>query len=196
MGVINKPIEYEDTFSNIIAPYESYIGVHFEVKYYVKVTITKKLLNIEKNFVKNFVIQNIQKPPILIDCSKMEIGVSDKVHIEYEINQNKYHLTDIIVGKMYFLDVFCMIKSIEVQIVKKENNSNNILVGRVEVCDGQPYEGDLIPFRLYLSGKGLGPTIKNEIYSVKYFLKILIILENDKTLYKTQELIFWRKEFL
>lgn len=33
----------------------------------------------------------------------MEVGIEDCLHIEFEYNKSKYHLKDVIVGKIYFL---------------------------------------------------------------------------------------------
>ena len=34
---------------------------------------------------------------------KMEVGIEECLHIEFEYNKSKYHLKDVIVGKIYFL---------------------------------------------------------------------------------------------
>jgi vacuolar protein sorting-associated protein 26 len=33
----------------------------------------------------------------------MEVGIEDCLHIEFEYNKSKYHLRDVVVGKIYFL---------------------------------------------------------------------------------------------
>lgn len=33
----------------------------------------------------------------------MEVGIEDCLHIEFEYNKSKYHLKDVVVGKIYFL---------------------------------------------------------------------------------------------
>ena len=177
--------------------------MHFSVKYYVRLTITRKLFNTVKTYEKPFYVQNLSKPPVIVGNCRMEIGVSEKLHMEYELFQNKFHLNDVITGKLYFINVLTNIKSIEVQLIKKERlgkgdslSYENIPIGRLEVCDGQPYEGEIIPFRMYLSGRNLTPSMKKaEGFSITYFVKILVILENDKLLYKNQEIILWRKNY-
>lgn len=134
---------------------------------------------------------------------RMEIGVSDKIHLEYELFQTKYHLKDVITGKLYFANVFVPIQSIEIQLIKTEKMCygesqvyENIIEGRLEICDGQPFEGDIIPFRMYLNGRNVSSTVKNaNFFSLNYYIKFLVMLENDRILYKNQEIILWRKEF-
>jgi vacuolar protein sorting-associated protein 26 len=51
---------------------------------------------------------------------KMEVGIEDCLHIEFEYNKSKYHLKDVIVGKIYFLLVRIKIKHMEIAIIKRE----------------------------------------------------------------------------
>lgn len=74
---------------------------------------------------------------------KMEVGIEDCLHIEFEYNKSKfvyilenirvdphhvsslslflrYHLRDVVVGKIYFLLVRIKIKHMEIAIIKKE----------------------------------------------------------------------------
>lgn len=50
----------------------------------------------------------------------MEVGIEDCLHIEFEYNKSKYHLKDVIVGKIYFLLVRIKIKHMEIAIIKRE----------------------------------------------------------------------------
>lgn len=50
----------------------------------------------------------------------MEVGIEDCLHIEFEYNKSKYHLKDVIVGKIYFLLVRIKIKTMELAIIRRE----------------------------------------------------------------------------
>ena len=50
----------------------------------------------------------------------MEVGIEECLHIEFEYNKSKYHLRDVIVGKIYFLLVRIKIKNMELSIIKRE----------------------------------------------------------------------------
>jgi vacuolar protein sorting-associated protein 26 len=78
----------------------------------------------------------------------MEVGIEDCLHIEFEYNKSKYHLKDVIVGKIYFLLVRIKIKHMEIAILKKETTGNgqNIYaesetIAKYEIMDGAPVRG-------------------------------------------------------
>jgi hypothetical protein len=50
---------------------------------------------------------------------KMEVGIEDCLHIEFEYNRSKYHLKDVVIGKIYFLLVRLKIKHMEIEIRKR-----------------------------------------------------------------------------
>ena len=41
--------------------------------------------------------------PEINNSIKMEVGIEDCLHIEFEYNRSKYHLKDVVIGKIYFL---------------------------------------------------------------------------------------------
>jgi vacuolar protein sorting-associated protein 26 len=59
-------------------------------------------------------------PPEINNSIKMEVGIEECLHIEFEYNKSKYHLRDVIVGKIYFLLVRIKIKNMELSIIKRE----------------------------------------------------------------------------
>ena len=56
-------------------------------------------------------------PPEINNSIKMEVGIEDCLHIEFEYAKAKYHLRDVVVGKIFFLLVRIKIKHMEVEIV-------------------------------------------------------------------------------
>lgn len=50
----------------------------------------------------------------------MQVGIEECLHIEFEYNKNKYHLKDVVIGKVYFLLIRIKIKYMELALVKKE----------------------------------------------------------------------------
>jgi vacuolar protein sorting-associated protein 26 len=34
---------------------------------------------------------------------RRQVGIEDCLHIEFEYNRSKYHLKDVVIGKIYFL---------------------------------------------------------------------------------------------
>jgi vacuolar protein sorting-associated protein 26 len=66
-----------------------------------------------------------------------------------------------------------------------------------EIMDGCPWAKDFIPVRLHLAGipADLTPTYSgvNNRFSVRYYLNLVLIDEEDRRYFKQQEIILWRK---
>merc|ERR1712196_156638 len=70
---------------------------------------------------------------------------------------------------------------------------------KFEIMDGAPVRGESIPIRLFLGGfETLTPTFKNvnNKFSVKYFLNLVLVDEEDRRYFKQQEISLWRKSTL
>ena len=65
-------------------------------------------------------------PPDHDNKLTMEVGIEDCLHIEFEYDKSKYHLSDIIRGKIFFLLVRIKIKHMELQILKREATGSEI----------------------------------------------------------------------
>jgi len=134
---------------------------------------------------------------------KMEVGIEDCLHIEFEYNRSKYHLKDVVLGKIFFLLVRIKIKHMEVAIIKRESTGSGAntyneseTVAKFEIMDGAPVRGESIPIRLFLNGfDTLTPTFRNvnNKFSVKYFLNLVLIDEEDRRYFKQQEITLYRK---
>eukprot|EP00457_Paulinella_chromatophora_P011421 gb/GEZN01011561.1/.p1 GENE.gb/GEZN01011561.1/~~gb/GEZN01011561.1/.p1 ORF type:complete len:345 (-),score=54.64 gb/GEZN01011561.1/:115-1089(-) len=200
-GEINGDQEWDFDFASIEKPYESYSGTNVRLRYFVRVKITRSYAtNIVKTV--DFGVQNLGKKPELNNPIKMEVGIEDCLHIEFEYNKSKYHLEDVVIGKIYFLLVRIKIKHMEVVIIKRESTgsgpntyheSENI--AKFEIMDGAPVRGESIPIRLFLSPYELTPSFKNiyNKFSVKYYLNLVLVDEEDRRYFKQQEITLWRK---
>ena len=65
--------------------------------------------------------------------------------------------------------------------------------------DGCPVRGERIPIRLYLGGMTeLTPSLPNvaNVFSVRYFLNLVLVDEEDRRYFKSQEIVLWRKELV
>lgn len=73
------------------------------------------------------------------------------------------------------------------------NESENIV--KFELMDGAPIKGECVPIRLFLSHLDLTPTYRsvNNVFSVKYYLNLVLVDEEDRRYFKQQEVIFWRR---
>ena len=75
-------------------------------------------------------VKNVQALPApeINNSIKMEVGIEDCLHIEFEYNRSKYHLKDVVIGKIYFLLVRLKIKHMEIEIRKRESTGAGLLL--------------------------------------------------------------------
>jgi vacuolar protein sorting-associated protein 26 len=109
----------------------------------------------------------------------------------------------VVLGKVYFLLVRIKIKHMELALIRREsagsgqntyNESENIT--KFELMDGAPIKGEVIPIRLFLGNLPLTPTHRsvNNTFSVKYYLNLVLVDEEDRRYFKQQEIVLWRKD--
>ncbi|KAK9145723.1 hypothetical protein Sjap_005626 [Stephania japonica] len=207
-GDIYERKTYPFEFSTVEMPYESYNGVNVRLRYILKVTISR---NYVSNIVEyqDFVVRNYTPLPTINNSIKMEVGIEDCLHIEFEYGKSKYHLKDVIIGKIYFLLVRIKIKNMELEIRRRESTGSgpNTYVetetlAKFELMDGAPVRetsasvsaGESIPIRLFLSPYDLTPTYRNinNKFSVKYYLNLVLVDEEDRRYFKQQEITVYR----
>lgn len=204
-GELKQDTAFVFDFGNFEKPYESYNGINARLRYYVRVTIsTKKYSTFTEEF--DFWVQNTDRPSEVNTGIKMEVGIEELLHIEFEYNRSRYHIRDVILGKIYFLLVKIKIKHMELTIIKREtivsstggqvyNDSDTI--AKFEIMDGCPINGESVPVRLFLGGfRNVTPTYKQigNKFSVKYYLNLVLVDEEERRYYKQQEIVLWRRE--
>lgn len=170
------------------------------LRYFLRVTIVRRLTDIVKEL--DIAVHTLSSYPEMNSSIKMEVGIEDCLHIEFEYNKSKYHLKDVIVGKIYFLLVRIKIKHMEIAIIKKETtgsgpgmSNENENIAKYEIMDGAPVRGESIPIRVFLAGYDLTPTMRdiNKKFSVRYYLNLVLMDTEDRRYFKQQEITLWRK---
>ncbi|KAJ6453656.1 vacuolar protein sorting-associated protein 26-domain-containing protein, partial [Mycena vitilis] len=176
---------YDFHVKNVEKQFESYQGINVKLRYLVRVSIPRRMADVAKE-------RDIW----------MEVGIEDCLHIEFEYNKSKYHLKDVIVGKIYFLLVRIKIKHMELSIIRREtttgappnqyNESETII--KFEIMDGAPVRGETIPIRLFLGGFDLTSTFRdvNRKFSTRYYLHLVLIDEENRRYFKQQEITIVR----
>lgn len=201
-GELTTDKSYSFEFKDVDKPNETYSGSNVRLRYFLRAKIIRQY---SSNIVRvmDLAVQNIVAPPEQNHPIKMEVGIEDCLHLEFEYQKSKYHLKDVVVGKIYFLLVRIKIKHMEVVIIKREstgsgsnafNESENI--SKFEIMDGAPVRGETIPIRLYLAPYKLSPTFRNihNRFSVRYYLNLVLVDEEDRRYFKQQEIHLWRAE--
>mmetsp|Transcript_17370 Transcript_17370/g.32935 ORF Transcript_17370/g.32935 Transcript_17370/m.32935 type:complete len:394 (+) Transcript_17370:189-1370(+) len=202
-------------------PFESYHGRNVNVRYFVRVLVERKFLPAIKQD-KDVLVQLLRHEPRLNEPIKMEVGIEECLHIEFQYQKRYYHLNDCIEGNIHFMLVRIKIKYMELAVLRRESSGDGILnskpggigqgtetgggsvvtetqtLTRFEIMDGAPVKGEVIPVRLYLSGipADLTPTYDspNSRFSVRYYLNLVLVDEEDRRYFKQQEIFLWRKE--
>jgi len=201
-GDLYEPRSIPFEFSRVEMQYESYHGINVRLRYMLRVTMTRSYAsNVVQEF--KFWVRNTAIVPEMNNSIKMEVGIEDCLHIEFEYAKAKYHLKDVVVGKIFFLLVRIKIKHMEVEIRRRESTgagpntyNESETIAKYEVMDGAPVRGESIPVRLFLSPYDLTPTYKNisNKFSVKYYLNLVLVDEEDRRYFKQQEIYLFRHE--
>ncbi|ESO07547.1 hypothetical protein HELRODRAFT_170089 [Helobdella robusta] len=199
-GELVQTTGYSFEFNQVEKPYESYIGSNVRLRYFLRLTMVRRITDLVKE--QDIAVQTLSHYPDQTTSFKMEVGIEDCLHIEFEYNKSRYDLKDVIVGKIYFLLVRIKIQHMEVQIIKREITgsgtnmfSENETIAKYEIMDGAPVRGENIPIRLFLNGYDLTPTMRdvNKKFSVRYYLNLVLIDEEDRRYFKQQEITLFRK---
>ncbi|XP_065176311.1 vacuolar protein sorting-associated protein 26B-like [Sycon ciliatum] len=200
-GELAKNCVYPFEFLHVEKPHESYTGANVQLRYFIRVTVVKRLSDIVKEM--DVAVHTLSSFPEINNSIKMEVGIEDCLHIEFEYNKSKYHLRDVIVGKIYFLLVRIKIKHMELAIIKRETTGSgpantyneNETIAKYEIMDGAPVRGESIPIRLFLSGYDLTPTMREVCrkFSTRYYLNLVLVDEEERRYFKQQEITLWRK---
>jgi hypothetical protein len=225
-GVLTESQSYPFDFTNVEKAHETYNGVNVRLRYvlcqrsfisiivqlfshhcyvccsyFVRVSIGRPYASDLRKEV-DFAVQNVTEAPEVNSPIKMEVGIEDCLHIEFEYNKSRYHFDDVVIGKIYFLLVRIKIKHMEVQLLRREStgsgpntyNETDVLT-KFEIMDGAPMRGESIPLRLFLSPFDLTPTFKNVHgkFNVKYYLNLVLVDEEERRYFKQQEIQIWRQ---
>jgi len=201
-GTTFESKQYKWKFGNVDKQNETYCGINVRLRYFVRLIVSRGFSgSITKEI--DFAVQNLYPAPSISNSIKMEVGIADCLHIEFEYDRASYHMRDVVVGKVYFLLVRIKIKHMELNIIRREStgsatnqNMDSETLTKFEIMDGAPVKDECIPVRLYLTGFDLTPTFKNvqNKFSVRYFLNLVLVDEEDRRYFKQQEITIFRKK--
>ncbi|CAD8087483.1 unnamed protein product [Paramecium primaurelia] len=202
-GILMEDKTYKFTFNKFEKQYESYYGKEVKLRYYLRVTMNRNYGQVKKEI--EFAVQIVDKeqenqPQTSL---KLEVGIEDCLHLDFEYFKSRYHLRDVVTGKVNFYLVKINIKYMELAVIRKEqigqgNNqqTDNETLVKYELMDGCPQKGEVVPIRLFLSGINMSPTLKNVSgkFSVKYILNLILVDDEDRRYFKQQEITIYRKK--
>uniref|UniRef100_A0A0E0BLE3 Vacuolar protein sorting-associated protein 26 n=1 Tax=Oryza glumipatula TaxID=40148 RepID=A0A0E0BLE3_9ORYZ len=182
-GEIYERKTYPFEFSTVEMPYESYNGTNVRLRYILKVTIGRPYATSVVEC-RDFCVRNYTPLPSINNSIKMEVGIEDCLHIEFEYSKSKIK-----------------IKNMELEIRRRESTGSGPgtyieteTLAKFELMDGAPVRGESIPVRLFLTPYELTPTYRNinNKFNVKYYLNLVLVDEEDRRYFKQQEITMYR----
>lgn len=111
---------YKFKFSNFDKDYESYVGKAGRVRYFVRAVLNRNIvgpLTEEAEFAVFRLDTEIKEQ---ITPTILEVGVEDRLHIEFRLTKNKYHIKEWVEGSVMFHLVRMNINRMELSIIRKE----------------------------------------------------------------------------
>jgi vacuolar protein sorting-associated protein 26 len=202
IGMLNKEVTtYPFKFSNVQKLYETYRGNTRNVKYLLKLSIETKFRSL--NWEQEFAVIN-PRPASILDSDnqqiKLEVGIEEWLHLIFDVDCRKFGLKDVAHGRVTFKKVSIRLKSMEIQIIRKEtpNTANaqpdSTVITKFEIMDGGPIKNETIPIRFFLKPYDLTPTMMNinNKFSVQYFINLVLTDVEDRKYFKQHEIFFHR----
>ena len=81
-GSLTDNMTYDFSFNRVEKQFESYNGIVVRVKYFLNVVINRNYNRITKE--EEFIVQNLGEEPEANPPVKMEVGIEEFLHIEFE----------------------------------------------------------------------------------------------------------------
>ena len=79
---------FDFEFKNVEKAYESYHGINVKLRYYVRLTVSRRIADVIKE--KDIWVHSYRMPPESNSSIKMEVGIEDCLHIEFEYNKSRF----------------------------------------------------------------------------------------------------------
>ncbi|EPY27936.1 vacuolar protein sorting-associated protein [Strigomonas culicis] len=200
--------------------HESYRGIAARVTYCVQVTVQRPVKNVTQRA--EVWVTNVdealtaQQPDASAhrsyfretefgpDSVAMDVGVDNRLHIEFTYDKQLFHLTERVLGKVTFKLAEMDLEFGEFGVVRKEflmqdgveDNYEAETLQKFEIMDGTPIVGEVVPLRLYLgSVPRLTPTYVGieQRLTVRYFLNLVLVTSAGKRYFKQQEIVLYRR---
>lgn len=104
-GDMRQAQTFDFSFKNVEKQYESYQGINVKLRfvlprfvvkililtsarYFIRVTIVRRIAEVVKE--RDLWVHSYRMPPDSNNSIKMEVGIEDCLHIEFEYNKSKY----------------------------------------------------------------------------------------------------------
>ena len=113
-GTLAENAQYDFDFKNVEMQYESYQGICVSLKYFIRITVNRAYGAAKHEEV--FLVYNTQEPDETSHTIKLEVGIEECLHIQFEYQKSRYHLKDCVLGKVDFNLVRIKLKHMELAL--------------------------------------------------------------------------------
>lgn len=166
-------------------------------------TILQSVLRKERTFM---VINESKQFPA--KTVHMQVGVDDCLHIKFSYKNVHLPIDGCLEGSITILSNRLKIQRMEIQFIRREVAKNGYqnfeasplavhteVLGKFEVMDGFPADGEVIPLRMFLQqfSDALNVTQANKHFSVRYYVNLGLVDCDGRRYFKTCELIIFRQ---
>lgn len=86
-GDLRQSSTFEFDFKNVEKQYESYHGINVKLRYIIRVSVGRRLADISAE--KEIWVHSYRMPAEIQEAIKMEVGIEECLHIEFEYNKAK-----------------------------------------------------------------------------------------------------------
>ncbi len=147
LGSLTQDKSYKFKFKDFEKQYESYYGNQVKLSYFLRVSVGRSYSSSLSKKQEIYVSLPQEEPTEESKPLKMEVGIEDCLHIEFEFPKNHYHLKDCLVGNVSFKLVKINIKYMEVNIIRRESTGMgkgqktiNDDIAKFQIMDGCPFK--------------------------------------------------------
>ncbi|KAJ3111974.1 hypothetical protein HK100_002490, partial [Physocladia obscura] len=85
-GELRASATYDFEFKHVEKQFESYYGINVKLRYFCRVTISRRISDITKE--RDVWVYSYRAAPDVNNSIKMEVGIEDALHIEFEYNKS------------------------------------------------------------------------------------------------------------
>ncbi|KAK3622538.1 Vacuolar protein sorting-associated protein 26 [Elasticomyces elasticus] len=140
-------------FKNVEKMYEVYHDINVKLCYFVRSIAPMRMADVVRE--KDLGVCSYRQPLESNRAIKMDVGIEDCLHIEFEYSQSEYHLRDVKGGRIFFLLLWLKVWHVELFIIGHKTagvppdlyDEGETLV-RFSIMDVPPNRGETIPIRL------------------------------------------------
>eukprot|EP00485_Elphidium_margaritaceum_P007732 CAMPEP_0202700646 /NCGR_PEP_ID=MMETSP1385-20130828/13823_1 /ASSEMBLY_ACC=CAM_ASM_000861 /TAXON_ID=933848 /ORGANISM="Elphidium margaritaceum" /LENGTH=314 /DNA_ID=CAMNT_0049357879 /DNA_START=38 /DNA_END=982 /DNA_ORIENTATION=- len=206
-GTLTKDEAFDFKFNAPVLSFCSFYGSLFKCRYLIRVVLARpKLFQSSIKHDTEFMSLNEQELPAPKPVS-MSVGVDECLHIKFEYKNTNISVHGFLEGTVTVITNTLKINTMQIQLLRREMVKtaqthrpeiiNTEVIGKYEIMDGYPCDGDVIPFRMFVqSFKAVTNTQCNNYFSVRYFANLGLIDTDGRRYFKTCELALFRTQIM